>query len=126
MLEKEAYLKNVLSLAYLGDAVFSLMVREALVLKYNLKSSGLNKIANSVVCAKSQADIMRRLESLTDDEQDIVNRARNSHVNNIAKNSTREEYGLATEFEALVGYWYLTNKKEKLDNIFNTFVMEKL
>ena len=126
MLEKEAYLKNVLSLAYLGDAVFSLMVRKALVLKHDLKSNGLNKIANSIVCAKYQAEIMRGIIDLSDDERDIISRARNSHLNNIAKNSTREEYCLATEFEALVGYWYLTNQQNKLDNMFDKFVMEKI
>ena len=121
------YLKNALILAYLGDAVFSLMVREYLVKKYDFKPSGLNKKANSVVCARFQAEIMAKLKSnLTENEQDVVMRARNAHVNNKAKNSTLAEYSLATQFEALVGFWYLNGEKEKLNNMFEKLVVEKL
>ena len=117
------YYKNALSLAYLGDSVFTLMVRNYLINTFELKPNGLNKKANSVVCAKTQADIMKKLkEVLTEDELDIVMRARNSHTNNKAKNSTLEEYNLATQFEALVGYWYLNNQQDKLETMFNNFV----
>ena len=121
------YYKNALSLAYLGDSVFTLMVRNFLIKTYNLKPNGLNKKANSVVCAKTQAEIMNRLKpELTEDELDIVMRARNSHTNNKAKNSTQEEYNLATQFEALIGYWYLNNQQEKLEEAFNRFVKDLL
>lgn len=125
--KSEHYQRNVLVMAYLGDAVFTLMVREFLVEHYNYKSNGLNKMANAIVCAKSQADILTKLkETLTEDEMDIVMRARNSHTNNKAKNSTLEEYSLATQFEALVGYWQLTNQKDKLENMFRRYVVEKI
>lgn len=125
--QKENYLKNALVLAYLGDGVFSLMVREHLVKTYGYKASGLNKRANAVVCARYQAEIMEQLkQSLTEDELDIVMRARNSHTNNKAKNSTLQEYNLATQFEALVGYWYLNGEKEKLNEMFQKYVVEKL
>ena len=65
-------------------------------------------------------------ETLTDDEMDVVMRARNSHTNNKAKNSTLEEYCLATQFEALIGYWFLDGKKEKLNKIFLDYVVDKL
>ena len=121
------YYKNALSLAYLGDSVFTLMVRNFLIKTYNFKPNGLNKKANSVVCAKTQAEIMNRLKpELTEDELDIVMRARNSHTNNKAKNSTQEEYNLATQFEALIGYWYLNNQQEKLEEAFNRFVKDLL
>ena len=121
------YYKNVLTLAYLGDSVFSLMVRKYLVEKSSVKTNALNKKANSVVCARAQADIMRDLKlSLTDDEVDVVMRARNSHTNNKAKNSTQEEYNLATQFEALLGYWYLDGKNEKINKMFNDYVVKKL
>ena len=124
---RENYLKNALTLAFLGDSVFTLMVRSYLVGSCSQKPNGLNKRANSVVCAKSQAEIMEKLKnSLTEDEQDIVMRARNSHLNSKAKNSTMAEYSLATQFEALVGYWYLNNQKDKLDDMFKKYVMEKL
>lgn len=121
------YLKNALVLAYLGDSVFTLMVREYLVSHSNIKAGGLNKIANSIVKAPNQAEIMREIkDSLTEEETDIVMRARNSHINNKAKNSSFEEYSLATQFEALVGFWYLNKESEKLQNMFNTYVIEKL
>ena len=122
-----AYLKNALSLAYLGDAVFSLMVREFLVKSTDLKTNELNKKANSVVKATNQAEIMAKLVAdLTDDELDIVKRARNAHPNNKAKSSSLHEYNLSTQFEALVGYWYLQNEQEKLNRMFNSYVVEKL
>lgn len=121
------YYKNALSLAYLGDSVFSLMVREFLINTYEFKPNTLNKKANSVVCARNQAEIMKELKlELKEDELDIVMRARNSHTNNKAKNSTQEEYNLSTQFEALVGYWYLNNNQDRLDDMFNRFVKEKL
>ena len=121
------YYKNALSLAYLGDSVFTLMVRKYLIEKYNLKPNGLNKKANTVVCARTQAEIMKCLkETLSEDEIDVVMRARNSHTNNKAKNSTLEEYNLATQFEALVGYWFLNNQNDRLNDMFDKFVVEKL
>lgn len=121
------YYKNALSLAYLGDSVFTLMVRKYLIEHFDIKPNGLNKKANSVVCAKTQAEIMKSVkETLSEDEIDVVMRARNSHTNNKAKNSTLEEYNLATQFEALVGYWFLNDNQQKLNNMFNDFVVEKL
>lgn len=126
-LNREVYLKNVLSLAFMGDAVFTFMVREALVDKYKEKPKGLHKRASDIVCARNQALIMQQIkENLNQDELDIVMRARNSHLNSKAKNSTLEEYSLATQFEALVGYWHFTNNENKLKEIMNNYVMEKL
>ena len=119
--------KNMLVLAYLGDSVFTLMVRKHLIEHSDIKPNGLNKKANAVVCAKTQAEIMKSLkEMLTEDEIDVVMRARNSHTNNKAKNATLEEYNLATQFEALIGYWFLNDNQEKLNKMFNDFVVEKL
>ena len=121
------YYKNALSLAYLGDSVFTLMVRNYLIKTFDLKPNGLNKKANSVVCARSQAEIMKDLKpKLNEDEIDIVMRARNSHTNNKAKNSTQEEYSLATQFEALVGYWYLNDEQNKLNCMFENYVKGRL
>ncbi len=121
------YLKNVLTLAYLGDSVFTLMVREHLVRKYDFKPNTLNKKANSVVCARTQAEFMNELKPmLNDNERDIVMRARNAHLNNVAKNSTLAEYSLATQFEALIGYWFLRKETDKLNNMFTKLVEVKL
>lgn len=121
------YLKNVLTLAYLGDSVFTLLVRDYLVKKYDFKPNTLNKKANSVVCAHAQAKFMSVLkDDLKEDELDIVMRARNAHLNNIAKNSTHAEYSLATQFEALVGYWYLNGENDKIQDMFSRLVEERL
>ncbi|MBR4998827.1 MAG: Mini-ribonuclease 3, partial [Clostridia bacterium] len=60
------------------------------------------------------------------DEIDVVMRARNSHTNNKAKNSTQEEYNLATQFEALLGYWFLDKQEEKINKLFLDYVVERL
>ena len=123
----ENYYKNALSLAYLGDSVFSVEVRELLVKTKDIKPNALNKIANMVVCAKGQAEIMKQLKSeLVEDEMDVVMRARNSHPNNKAKNSTYEEYCLATQLEALFGYWYLDGKMDKIKQVIKRYVVDKL
>lgn len=125
--EKDIFQKNALTLAYLGDAVFSLMVREFLVKSTEYKANGLNKIANKIVCAKNQALIMQDIKlELTEEETEITMRARNAHPNNKAKNSSYEEYSLATQFEALVGFWYLKNEQKKLKSMFKRFVEQKL
>ncbi len=121
------YYKNALSLAFLGDSVFTLMVRQHLIENRDFKPNGLNKLANSVVCAKTQAEIMKDIKNfLTEDELDVVMRARNSHTNNKAKNSTYEEYSLATQFEALVGYWFLNKEENKLNEMFEKYVVGRL
>lgn len=125
--KSENYYKNALVLAYVGDSVFSLMVRKFLVKKYDYKPNQLNKMANSVVCAKTQAEIMNCLkESLTEAETDVVMRARNTHLSSKAKNSSLAEYSLATQFEALIGFWYLNNEKQKLDKMFIDYVENRL
>lgn len=125
--KEEVYLKNALVLAYLGDSVFSTMVREHLVKTKNLKPSGLNKIANSVVCAKTQAVLLDEIKPiLNETEQEIMLRTRNSHLNSKAKHSTLTEYSKATQFEALIGYWFLTENQNKLNEVFNNYVVDKL
>jgi len=124
---KEVYLKNVLSLAFVGDAVFTFKVRVALIEKFKEKPNGLNKRANEIVCARNQAVIMQNIKQILNEEElSIVMRARNSHLNSKAKNSTLAEYSLATQFEALLGYWYLTKNEEKLNEIIEKYVLEKL
>lgn len=125
--EKDIFQKNALILAYLGDAVFSLMVREYLIKSTEYKANGLNKIANKIVCAKNQALIMEQLKpELTEEETEIAMRARNAHPNNKAKNSSYEEYSLATQFEAVVGFWHLKKENQKLKNMFKKYVEQSL
>lgn len=123
----EVQLKNALVLAYLGDSVFTVMVRKYLVENLNLKPSGLNKIANSIVCAQTQALILEEMKpELNEKEKEIMLRARNSHINSKAKHSTLSEYSKATQFEAIVGFWFLTGEKDKLKNMFMSHVVGRI
>ena len=120
---KQIYELNAIKLAYMGDSVFSLFIREHFIMCTDKKNAELNKCVNAIVCAPNQAKLMDLVaERLTEDEADIVNRARNLHFNNIAKNSTPEQYSKATEFEALLGYLYLTKQTEKLKQIIDLSV----
>lgn len=126
MRDNKYYLLNAIKLAYIGDAVFSLYVREYFLLHSEKTNRDLNKIVNSIVCAKNQAKLLEEIvDDLTDDEKDIVFRARNAHINNKAKNSTLAEYSQATQYEALLGYLYLT-KNKKLDKILQKSVEGKI
>lgn len=124
--KNDSYLKNAKVLAYLGDSVFSFLVKKYLVENYQLNTNQLNKMANAVLCAKTQAEIMQKLDNLSNEEQDIVMRARNSHINSKAKNSSLYEYSLATQLEALVGFWCLNGDKDRLKYLFDNFVRERL
>ena len=124
--KNDSYLKNAKVLAYLGDSVFSFLVKKYLVENYQLNTNQLNKMANAVLCAKTQAEIMQKLDNLSNEEQDIVMRARNSHINSKAKNSSLYEYSLSTQLEALVGFWCLNGDKDRLKYLFDNFVRERL
>ena len=94
-----------LTLAYLGDAVFDLVVRTVLVRRVNMQAEKLHRLASSIVCASAQAEMIRALlPSLTDEELAVYRRGRGSKPYHTAKNASREDYLEATGFEALIGY----------------------
>lgn len=99
-----------LSLAYIGDGVFDLVVRSVIVAKGNTKASQLHLKTSQIVKAATQAKIIDVLEPyLTNQEADIYRRGRNAKSPTMAKNATMVDYRKATGFEALVGYLYLTD-----------------
>ena len=104
---------NALSLAFLGDSVYNLRIKEQAV-KLGFKAKDLHKIANKYVCAKAQAELFDSL-TLTEDEKEIADRARNADYNNIPKSATRDEYKKATSLEAVIGYNYLIGNFERID-----------
>jgi len=118
--DKKVYELNAIKLAYMGDSVFTMYVRKHFIMNTDKKNADLNKCVNNIVCAGNQSKLMDMVrQSLSDIESEIVNRAKNLHFNNIAKNSTPEDYTKATEFEALLGYLYLTNQNERLQQIID-------
>lgn len=107
-----------LQLAYIGDAVYELLVRTYL-LKKGLTVKQLHKATINFVKAKAQASIVHNLEeSLTEHEKTLVKQGRNAKSNTIPKNAELIDYKYATGFETLVGELYLSGNDERLSEIF--------
>ena len=109
---------NVLTFAYVGDAVFTLFVRTHLAEKSTAKSGILHTQTTKFVKASYQAKLIEMLmQNMSQEEMQIVLTARNAKTNNIAKHSNIEEYKKSTSFEALVGFLYMTNQTQRLTEI---------
>ena len=97
-----------LTLAYIGDGVFEIIIRTILVKKGNCPVNQLHKRASSLVKAGSQSKMMEILEPfLTEEELAVYKRGRNAHSPTMATHATMADYRRATGFEALMGYLYL-------------------
>lgn len=97
-----------LTLAYIGDGVYELIVRTVLVKRGNCPVNRLHKQASSLVKAAAQSAMMEVIEPmLTEEEVGVYRRGRNAHSPTMAKHATMSDYRRATGFEALVGYLYL-------------------
>ena len=108
------------ALAYLGDSVIELCVRELLVTRGVSSAKNLNSTALRFVKAEAQADaIMKILPILSDEENAAYRRGRNIGHTNVPKSATVGQYRLATGFEALFGYLHLTNQKERINELFS-------
>ncbi|AOZ96703.1 Mini-ribonuclease 3 [Butyrivibrio hungatei] len=103
-----------LTLAYIGDAIFDVIIRSILVNKGNTAVNKLHTRASSIVKAPTQARIVAAvMDELTEDEKDIYRRGRNSKPHTKAKNATTMDYLEATGFEAVMGYLYLKNDMDR-------------
>ena len=112
---------NVIVLAYLGDAIYEVYIRESLINKGINKVERLQEESVKYVSAKGQAKILDNLISsgiLNEEELDIVKRGRNYKRSAHPKNTDIVTYKYATGFETLIGYLYLTNK-DRLNEILN-------
>lgn len=113
---------NIISIAYLGDAIFEVYIRESLIKKGIAKVEDLTKEATKYVSAKGQATILKNLldeNYFTDEELDIIKRGRNNKRSSHPKHTDIITYKYSTGFEALIGYLYLSNKQERLSQILN-------
>lgn len=107
-----------LALAYIGDCVFDMLIRTIIVSKGNMAVQKYHKKVSAVVNAHAQAEMITALEpELTEEEQNIYKRGRNSKPSTMAKNASAKEYKTATGMEALLGYLYLTNQYTRLIDI---------
>lgn len=113
---------NVISLAYIGDAIYEVYVREYLIKQGIAKVEELQKESVKYVSAKSQCKILSYLidnNLLTDTELDIVKRGRNYKRASHPKNTDIITYKMSSGFEAMIGYLYLNNNKDRLDVIMD-------
>ena len=110
-----------LTLAYIGDSVFDVVIRTVLVEKANRPTARLNRIASSIVCAPAQARLMKAILPLLDErETALYRRGRNSSPATKAKNASLEDYLEATALETLVGCLYLEGEFERMITLIRT------
>ena len=113
-------LMSPLTLAFVGDGVFELFVRERLVCQANCPVNSLHKKSVAQVCCSAQAKASQKLlPFLTEDETEMFKRGRNAHTNHVPKNASTADYHAATAFETLFGYVYLTGKIDRLRELFD-------
>ena len=112
----QGQLPGSLELAYLGDSLYDLYVREHLIARGG-RVRELHREAISLVCAHAQSEALARVAGrLTDAEADVVRRARNAHQNP-PRNADPGEYHHATALEALIGWLYVTGQRERMNEL---------
>ena len=111
---------NVLALAYLGDSVYEIYIRENLIKKNIVKVNELQKEAIKYVSAKSQSNILNEMinnDFFKEEEIDIIKRARNHKSHKAPKGTSIIEYKNATGLEALIGFHHLNKNTSRIDEI---------
>ena len=104
-----------LTLAYIGDAVYDLIIRTVVVEKANRPANELHRITVKYVSAEAQSRIVETLmSSFTEEELSVYRRGRNSKPHTMSKNASPSDYLKATGFEAVIGYLYLQDKMERV------------
>ena len=109
MTPKQAQEVNPLVLAYVGDAVQSLFVRQSLVAEHDLKAGELHKLASQLA--------EKLWDKLTEEEQSVFLRGRNGKAHHKAKNQSGSDYRKATGLEAVIGYLYLTGNLPRIKEL---------
>lgn len=116
---------NPLVMAFVGDGVYSLYVKSKVLNVFDKKVKALTSETAKIVNAKSQKlALFKIFDDLTNEELEIVHRARNANINTKAKNYSIEEYRHATALEALIGYLYLSKQQERLSEILDKIFQE--
>lgn len=112
---------NPLVMAFVGDAVYEVFIRTHLVDKHrDMSAHKLHVKVVSFVKAHSQSETVKKLqEYLNEEEMDIFKRGRNTKSTSVPKNADVQEYRAATGFEAIIGYLYLTEQLDRLNELLN-------
>lgn len=111
---------NIITLAYLGDALYEVYIRDSLIKKGMIKVEELQKEATKYVSAKGQVQILKEMiekNIFTEEELTIINRGRNHKRSTHPKHTDIITYKYSTGFEALIGYLYLSNQSKRLQQI---------
>ena len=104
-----------LTLAFLGDCVYDIIIRTVVVERGNRAAQGLHKKKSYLVNAKTQKELIESIQDLlTEEEENIYRRGRNAKSYTTAKNASVGDYRKATGFEALLGYLYLDDKMDRV------------
>ena len=120
MTTDQARMLSPLSLAFVGDAVYTLYARAKVIQHSDAKNGVLHTEATKLVKASGQAEFADAiLDLLTEEEMGVYKRARNSKVHSVAKHATMGDYKKATGFEALLGFLYLTGQDERIKFLLN-------
>ena len=113
--EKDYNTYSPLTLAYIGDAVFDIVIRTAVVSAGNTRADRLHRRTSAIVKAKTQAEMIERMmPHLTPEEEDLYKRGRNAKSHTTAKNATVSDYRKATGLEALIGALYLNDNMDRI------------
>ena len=124
--DKDLRTYSPLTLAYIGDGVYELVIRTILVKKGNCPVNQLHKHASSLVKAGAQSKMMETLEPiLTEEELAVYKRGRNAHSPTMAKHATMADYRRATGFEALMGYLYLKEDYSRIVELVRKGIPEE-
>ena len=120
MTEAEVKQMNPVVLAFLGDAVYSLWVRERLVRSGAGKAAEFQRAAAKIVSARGQSAFLENvLPLLTEEEAEIFRRGRNAKKPTKSKSATAAEYNRSTGFEAVIGFLHLTGKTARIDELLS-------
>lgn len=127
MTKVDVNLINGIALAFEGDAVYSYYIRKHLIFSGQTKPSQLHHMATRYVSAKAQANLIQKMleaQLLTEKEEDIYRRGRNSHSHTKAKNADVVTYRMSTGFEAVMGYLDMTDQTERLEKLIDWCIQE--
>ena len=120
MTKETAKLINPITLAFLGDAVYSLRIREKLIARKSGTPSEMQRIASKLVSARGQSAFLTQvLPLLTEEEAEIYRRGRNAKKTTKSKNADAVDYNRSTGFEAVLGYLYLIGAEERIEQILS-------
>ena len=111
------------ALAFMGDAVYEVFIREYCINSGKSSADKLHVAAIKYVNAASQAKAMRIIsKNLNEEDHEVMNRARNRKPKSVPKNADPMDYKWATAFEALVGFYYLSDRKTELEELMKNAI----